>query len=760
MKRTLSLLAVAALTAAAFAPATAQTAEFDGCGLTTLDATIQIGPDGTLECGPGQELVVREELAPAGVDRASTRRSLASLGAIADVQLADEESPLRGEWADKCPPDSPVSDSAFRPQETFVPHLLNAHVRALNAIATAGSPVLGDDLDLVIGLGDLADNQQLNEIRWIIDLFDGDKLVDPDSGNDPILGGDGYDGVQASDPQGSGEPLPDAGEEGGPPVDDALSPLDELTLLDLANEPFWATGLRTASGQIPWYSLPGNHDVKVQGTIPDDNAVWRNAVRRYAIGHLKLMDLAPDHQAQLCRALMEQDQVAFQDLMMEIVENPHRAGTTKVVPADPARLPLYRSDESKEPGDEEACLAATQLEDCRSSWLEEHFNTTGIPDGHGYEETHRCTDAEGNLLDRACWAFDHGIFRFIGLDTNPAEGLETGNVDVEQFEWLQRELRANSSSYYDSDGTLVENPTGEDKLIVMLTHHTISSSRNRGTLAEPEEHGSPVGGPPNDAKTGEDLKDLLLHHPNVILQASGHTHQNKIWAHEDAELGTGYWEINTSAIADSPHQSRTIEIADNGDGTLSIFGVVFDAAVDPDARDIHWTDDDPTDEAALAAAHGHSHDHDNVNESWLASFGREVGFYDPQADLTKVGSPEDRNVELLIPLPFELPSEDDAAATQLTYTGDRSGTIGKHAELSAVLTDVSGQPLGGMTVTFRRGDSVVSAVTDSDGVARTSMRVTGPKGSSVLTVSFAGSGGYLPVAIEVPFQVTTRGRGG
>ncbi|HJR44323.1 MAG TPA: hypothetical protein VJ927_01830, partial [Actinomycetota bacterium] len=297
----------------------------------------------------------------------------------------------------------------------------------------------------------------------------------------------------------------------------------------------------------------------------------------------------------------------------------------------------------------------------------------------------------------------------------------------------------------------------EDKLIVLWTHHTISSTRNTGTLSAPEEHGAPEGAPHSDAKTGDELKDLLLHHPNVILQASGHTHQNKVWAHEDTELGTGYWEINTSAIADSPHQSRTIEIADNGDGTLSIFGIVFDAAVGPDARDIHWTEDDPTDEAALAAEHGHTHDHANVNEDWLASFGREVGFYDPQADLTKVGAPEDRNVELLIPAPFALPS-DEATTSALTYTGDTSGRLGRTATVAALLTTNGGVPLEGLTVTFQRGDQIVTAVTGADGLAAGGLKVEGPKGSAVpLTVSFAGSGPYPPASLEVPFTASSGG---
>ena len=767
MKRVLTLLAATVVLVAAFVPTAAYTQEAtDDCGLTTLDGTIVVGADGTLECGPGQEIVVRTELADPSPERVQNRRSLLSFGAIADVQLADEESPLRGEWADKCESGSPISNSAWRPQEAFVPHLLNAHIKALDAIAAAGSPVLGDDLDLVVGLGDLADNQQLNEIRWIIDLFDGDTFLNPDTGNDPVLGGDGYDGVQAQDPEGSGAPLPGP-EQGGPPVDDDSDPtvLDEQTLLDLANEPFWAQGLRVGDLQIPWYSLPGNHDVKVQGTIDDDAKAWRDMVRRYAIGHTKLMELAPDYQARLCRALTEGDQVLFQSVMMDILSNPERAGTTRIVPSDPDRLPLYRSDEAKGPGDAESCFVLTQLDGCDSSWIEEHFNTTGLPVGHGYGEG-RCTDAEGNLLARACYAFEHGDFLFVALDTNPSEGLESGNIDGPQFEWLERTLREHSTNYFDETGQPLSNEGVTDKMVVVLTHHTISSTDNLGLYSSAEGEGAPDLPLENEAHDGEDLKELLLRYPNVILQASGHTHQNKIWAHRNDELGTGYWEINTSAIADAPHQSRTIEIADNGDGTLSIFGVVFDAAVAPDPRDIHWTGDDHTHELDLTANHTHGHEHphehpevtQNVNEDWLASFGREVGFYDPQDGFASGfgpwGSPADQNVELLIRAPFDLgPSE---VATELTYSGATTGRIGRDIPVSASLTDPNGTGIPGMTILFARGDQVASAVTDAAGVAAATLRVGGPKGTSApLTVSFGGSGSYLPAWLEVPFTATS-----
>ncbi|HEV3475003.1 MAG TPA: hypothetical protein VG602_06535 [Actinomycetota bacterium] len=562
------------------------------CGLTTLQATIiDTDDDGILECGPGQPLFVREDLVDASRSRAARRSPLVSFFTLADLQFADEESPLRGEWADKC--GDHAATAAFRPHETMVGQMLNAHVQAANRIAASGSPILDAPFDFSIALGDLADNQHYNETRFFIDVLDGEKLVDPDSG------ADGYDGVQSADPEGSPEhPL--------------ISPVQGERILDLANEPFWAPGLRNADGSlIPWYSLMGNHDMKVQGTVADDNPQWRAFVRAYAVGGLKVMDLAPDKQQEACQG-------GFTDpeFWMELAASP---GTTQPVPADPDRRLLDRAD-----------------------WIQEHFTTTGIPIGHGFGGR-RCPSDSPPQFARACYSWNHGPFRFIGLDTNAAEGLEEGNIDEAQFEWLEDELTSVSRTYYDEAGNRVENPGATNKLVVIAAHHPNVSLHNTGprTGSDPGTRGQ--------IYTAEDLEELLLRFPNVILQVDGHTHRNKIWLHRNDERGTAYWEVNTSAVADYPTQSRTIEIADNRDGTLSIFAVTFDAASPPNPREIGWTVDDMTRESTLGGVR-------DVNEDWLASAGREVQFHDPQQDFGKLGEPEDRNVELLIRAPFKIRS--------------------------------------------------------------------------------------------------------
>jgi hypothetical protein len=150
---------------------------------------------------------------------------------------------------------------------------------------------------------------------------------------------------------------------------------------------------------------------------------------------------------------------------------------------------------------------------------------------------------------------------------------------------------------------------------------------------------------PRERVLGDAVLELLLRYPNVVLWVNGHTHVNSVTSHArpaGAQVPGGFWEVNTASHIDFPQQARVVELADNHDGTISIFGTIVDSAAPLTVpADLH------TPQA-------------------LASLSRELSVNDWQERVAApgaAGSPdgrrgkvEDRNVELLVRAPFKLPA--------------------------------------------------------------------------------------------------------
>jgi metallophosphoesterase (TIGR03767 family) len=540
----------------------------------------------------GEPHRVRTDLgAKAHTGRELRRRGLVAFAQLTDVHVVDAQSPGRVEFLDRysdAQNSSPgnLFTAAYRPQEMLTAHVAEAMVQRINAIGVG--PVTGRRLGFAISTGDNVDNTQHNELRWFIDVLDGERVV-PDSGNKAKFEGVSDQNATTYDLQYWHPDGAPAGKQPDFPRAQFGFPLVN-GLLDACRRPFTATGL-----DLPWYSVFGNHDGLIQGNLPRTPGLTIEPT-----GPVKVTGIV---------AGPVELQAALQSRNPTLIAAALTPDSVRLVSADPDRRWLTREQTVKE-----------------------HFNTRGRPVGHGY--TQRNID-EGV----AYYTFDLPgsvvPIRGIVLDTVNPNGYSEGSLDEAQFSWLERQLVAAHTRHLDTNGNVVRGGARQDRLVVLFSHHAINTLTN--PIPGPFETGPRV--------QGSAVQALLLRFPNVVLWVNGHTHVNAIYAHPQvsgAKLGGGFWEANTASHIDWPQQARLVEIVDNRDGTLSIFGTIIDSA-------------------APASYAGRLDD-----PLHLAALSRELACNDWQERANhdaRRGTLSDRNVELLVAAPFRITSSSSSPGT-------------------------------------------------------------------------------------------------
>jgi metallophosphoesterase (TIGR03767 family) len=503
-------------------------------GLTTLEHTMVRGPvlrEGSLapyyrlKDGPGEPHRTRTELA--GRKGTGRRRPLLSFVQYTDSHLADTQSPLRVEWLDRYN-DGPCMDglqalfvSAYRANEPFTTHFLESMNRRIRRVRVG--PVTGRRLEFAMATGDNVDNEQFNELRWFIDLMDGGRTIDPNSG------GPDYEGVMSRSLGDTEYWHPD-------PVDDKYKQQfgfpDYPGVLQESLKPYRSTGVG-----LPWMQTFGNHDGLIQGNFP--KTMTMNTI---AIGPLKVVG-APD---------------GFNpcDGFARLLDTPTAltAGPAIPVVADPDRRVVSRPE-----------------------YIAEHFKTAGTPVGHGF--------TKANMADGTAYYFkDTGVFRLIALDTVNPGGESSGSVGDQQLQWFEARLAEVHSHHLDANGAAVHT-RNRDKLVIIFSHHGLRSLDSR--FDNPNPFDTNLGNSDLPRHKADDVEALVHRFPNVIAWVNGHTHRNEIVPRPNPNPKTagtpGFWDINTAAHIDWNCQSRILEVVLNADRTISIFSTMVndDSPADP-----------------------------------------------------------------------------------------------------------------------------------------------------------------------------------
>lgn len=463
-------------------------------------------------------LVQRTDIMPAGYTAASVtqKAKLMNFFAMTDIHITDKEAPNQLiRLQQSLPGYAGQNSSIYSGVMMYTPQVFDAAIQTANALHRK------NPFDFFISLGDVCNTSIYNELRWYLDIIDG-KVITPSSGD--------HRGANTIDFQ----------------------------------KPFKAAGLDRS---IPFYQTLGNHDHFMIGSFP----VYENGLEGSYIGdtvwsvsNALLTPVTANFPANIDKNNINNPNSRFYQGVIDGT-SPYGAiihsgaiaefSTPPKVVADPNRRSLHRTE-----------------------WIQEFFDTTTSPKGHGFNLV--SSNPNYNLVPAderagfACYSFvpkSDVPLKVIVLDDTQRE--DDGSIDIHghgfldatRWAWLKAEL---------ADGQTA------NQLMIIACHIPICVTNVGTELEWWLGDGSTAT---KNACTITELVTALQSSTNLLMWISGHRHVNTVKAFKPPAVGgvpeNGFWQVESSSLRDFPQQFRTFEIYLNSDYTISIEAVNVDIAV-------------------------------------------------------------------------------------------------------------------------------------------------------------------------------------
>lgn len=178
-------------------------------------------------------------------------------------------------------------------------------------------------------------------------------------------------------------------------------------------------------------------------------------------------------------------------------------------------------------------------------------------------------DGDGHGIDQAVKDYGSAFYTFDLGESLRVIVLDTAAADVGGADGLL--FRQDLEGFVIPSIALARE---EGKYVILTSHHKSTS------LADGDVFGG-SGEPLPDAVLADELRAALGGFDNVLMHLAGHTHIHRVLP-VLPEGGHPYWEAESAALADFPHQMRLVEVHDMDNGFFVIRMIAFDFSTEGD----------------------------------------------------------------------------------------------------------------------------------------------------------------------------------